>query len=91
MLYLLEGLGFAFLAYYVSKYSGWKSALMVFSAILVCASAFDPLLYSVGFVWTASNLIQSVFINGIVYLFALSGVILEKWMSLPSSDNVSIS
>ena len=81
MLYLVEGLGFLLLAYHLTKYSGWKSALMTFSAILIVASIFDPLLYSVGFIWTANNLMQSVFINGVVYLFAISGVVLEKGYS----------
>lgn len=81
MLYLVEGLGFLLLAYHLAKYSGWKSALMTFSAILIVASVFDPFLYSAGFIWTANNLTQSVFINGVVYLFALSGVIIEKGKS----------
>jgi len=78
MLYLIEGIGFAFLAYYFSKYGGEKSALTAFSAVFIAASIGDPILYSAGFIWTANNLIQSIFINGIVYLFALSGVIIEK-------------
>ena len=81
MLYLVEGLGFLLLAYHLTKYSGWKSALMTFSAILIIATVFDPLLYSVGFIWTANNLAQSVFINGVVYIFALSGVMIEKGYS----------
>ena len=78
MLYLVEGLGFLLLAYHLARYSGWKSALMTFSAILIIACVFDPFLYSAGFIWTASNLSQSIFINGVVYIFALSGVIIEK-------------
>jgi len=81
MLYLVEGLGFLLLAYHLAKYSGRKSALMTFSSILIIASVFDPFLYSAGFIWTANNLTQSVFINGVVYLFALSGVVLEKGYS----------
>ncbi|MFX1521317.1 MAG: hypothetical protein ACFFCD_15490 [Promethearchaeota archaeon] len=54
---------------------------MTFSAILIIASVFDPFLYSTGFIWTASNLIQSIFINGVVYLFAVSGIVLEKGKS----------
>ena len=82
MLFLIEGLGFEYLAYSLSKYGGRKSALAVFSAIFATASVLDPILYNMGFIWTASTLMQSLFINGIVYAFALSGIVLQSWKSL---------
>jgi len=76
MLYFIEALGFVWLFYHLADISKGL-ALKVATAILIVAIIFDPVLYSLGFIWTAQNYLQSIFINCIAYCGALIGVLIK--------------
>lgn len=73
MIFIVEGIIFGLAAYKFSRYIE-KLVLGIFTVVFIVAVLFDPVLYSLGFQYTASNYLISLAINSYCYLCALIGL-----------------
>ena len=78
VLFIIEAAVWFGSCYYWSKYLGYRSILMLITALYPVVIVVDPILYQWGMIWSPSTLVLSFILATISYVASLGGIVLQK-------------